>query len=114
MWSLGTWRARCDASGFASSRAIAFAASSPLTTWTARGSSTGIAELSLIESIAAELRGPGGAGNSRILRGMGGDASVVLARPVCVTSVDAMVEGVHFRLGNGWATPAEVGRRALA
>jgi thiamine-monophosphate kinase len=25
-----------------------------------------------------------------------------------------MVEGVHFRLGPGWATPAEVGRRALA
>ena len=25
-----------------------------------------------------------------------------------------MVEGVHFRLGEGWATPAEVGRRALA
>jgi thiamine-monophosphate kinase len=28
--------------------------------------------------------------------------------------VDAMVEGVHFRLGGGWATPEEVGRRALA
>jgi thiamine-monophosphate kinase len=25
-----------------------------------------------------------------------------------------MVEGVHFRLGGGWATPAEVGHRALA
>ena len=25
-----------------------------------------------------------------------------------------MVEGVHFRLGDGWATPAEVGHRALA
>jgi len=45
---------------------------------------------------------------------MGDDASVVRARPVCVTSVDAMVEGVHFRLGDGWATPAEVGRRGLA
>ena len=39
---------------------------------------------------------------------------MVSARPVCVTSVDAMVEGVHFRLGDGWSTPAEVGRRALA
>ena len=37
-----------------------------------------------------------------------------MARPVCVTSVDAMVEGVHFRLRDGWQTPAEVGRRALA
>ncbi|HYM54141.1 MAG TPA: thiamine-phosphate kinase [Solirubrobacteraceae bacterium] len=45
---------------------------------------------------------------------MGDDASVVRSRPVCVTSVDAMVEGVHFRLDEGWATPAEVGRRALA
>ena len=45
---------------------------------------------------------------------MGDDAAVVRARPVCVTSVDAMVEGVHFRLREGWATPAEVGRRALA
>ncbi len=38
----------------------------------------------------------------------------MLARRVCVVSVDAMVEGVHFRLREGWATPAEVGHRALA
>jgi thiamine-monophosphate kinase len=38
---------------------------------------------------------------------------VVRARPVCVTSVDAMVEGIHFRLCEGWATPAQVGHRAL-
>jgi len=38
----------------------------------------------------------------------------VRARAVCVTSLDAMVEGVHFRLREGWATPAEVGHRALA
>jgi len=31
-----------------------------------------------------------------------------------VTSVDAMVEGVHFRLLDGWASPAEVGHRAIA
>jgi thiamine-monophosphate kinase len=48
-----------------------------------------------------------------VVRGIGDDAAVVRARPVCVTSVDAMVEGVHFRLGDGWATPAEVGHRAL-
>jgi thiamine-monophosphate kinase len=45
---------------------------------------------------------------------MGDDASVVRARPFCVTSVDAMVDGVHFRLRDGWATPTQVGRRALA
>lgn len=67
-------------------------------------------ERSLIESIAAELSG----GNSRVIRGIGDDAAVVRARPVCVTSVDAMVEGVHFRLDDGWATPGEVGHRALA
>jgi thiamine-monophosphate kinase len=37
---------------------------------------------------------------------------VVRARAFAVTSVDAMVEGVHFRLGP--ATPADVGHRALA
>jgi thiamine-monophosphate kinase len=45
---------------------------------------------------------------------MGDDAAVVRSRPLCVISVDAMIEGVHFRLRGGWATPAEVGRRALA
>jgi thiamine-monophosphate kinase len=39
---------------------------------------------------------------------------VVRARPLCVTSVDAMVDGVHFRLREDWATPAQVGARALA
>jgi thiamine-monophosphate kinase len=48
------------------------------------------------------------------VRGAGDDAAVVRARAICVTSVDAMVEGVHFRLRDGWATPAEVGHRALA
>ncbi len=49
-----------------------------------------------------------------MLRGIGDDASVVAAQPFCAVSVDAMVDGVHFRLGDGWATPAEAGRRALA
>ena len=48
------------------------------------------------------------------MRGIGDDAAVVAARPACAVSVDAMVEGVHFRLHGEWATPAEVGRRALA
>jgi thiamine-monophosphate kinase len=83
-------------------------------TSTARESSTGIAERSLIESIAAELSGGVVGGESRIVRGIGDDAAVVRARPACVTSVDAMIEGVHFRLDDGWATPSEVGHRALA
>jgi thiamine-monophosphate kinase len=52
--------------------------------------------------------------SSRIVRGIGDDAAVVRARPVCVTSVDAIVDGTHFHLRAGWATPADVGRRALA
>jgi thiamine-monophosphate kinase len=46
------------------------------------------------------------------VRPSGDDAAVVRARPYAVTSVDAMVEGVHFRLGP--ATPEDVGHRALA
>jgi thiamine-monophosphate kinase len=49
-----------------------------------------------------------------VIRGPGDDAAVVRARALCVVSVDTMVDGVHFRLREGWATPAEVGRRALA
>jgi thiamine-monophosphate kinase len=91
-------------------------------------------ELALIEAVTAELNA-GFPTDGRVLRGVGDDAAVVRARPVCLTSVDVMVEGVHFRLGQeggaagqrpasrggrgshqpeGWATPAEVGRRALA
>jgi thiamine-monophosphate kinase len=86
-------------------------------TSTAHASSTGtaehgIAERSLIESIAAELTS--GHSAARLVRGSGDDAAVVRARAVCVTSLDAMVEGVHFRLDDGWATPGEVGYRALA
>ncbi len=39
---------------------------------------------------------------------------MVRARALSVTSLDAVIEGVHFRLGDGWATPHEVGHRALA
>jgi thiamine-monophosphate kinase len=69
-----------------------------------------IAERSLIEAIAAELPPPG----ERIVRGVGDDAAVVRARALCVTSVDTMVDGVHFRLRDGWITPQEIGWRALA
>jgi thiamine-monophosphate kinase len=55
---------------------------------------------------------PGAQG--RLLQGIGDDASVVRSRPLAVTSVDAMIEGVHFRLGPRQATPAEIGHRALA
>jgi thiamine-monophosphate kinase len=48
-----------------------------------------------------------------VLVGSGDDAAVVRARAFCVTSTDAMVDGVHFRLGET-ASPADAGHRALA
>ena len=49
----------------------------------------------------------------RVLVGSGDDAAVVRARPLSVTSTDAMVDGVHFRLGVT-ASLADAGHRALA
>ena len=48
------------------------------------------------------------------MRWLGDDAAVVRARPLAVTSVDAMVDGVHFRLDHPRVTPADAGHRALA
>ena len=48
------------------------------------------------------------------MRWLGDDAAVVRARAYAVTSVDAMVDGVHFRLDHPGVTPADAGHRALA
>lgn len=48
------------------------------------------------------------------MRLIGDDAAVVRSRPLAVTSLDTMVDGVHFDLAAGWISPAEVGGRALA
>jgi thiamine-monophosphate kinase len=70
-------------------------------------------ERSLIDSIAAAL--PGGGGGLRIVRGVGDDAAVVRSGgALCVTSVDAIVEGVHFRLDDGSSSPFDVGWQAMA
>ena len=66
-------------------------------------------ELALIEAIQRAL---GDDVPERIVRPSGDDAAVVRARPFAVTSIDAMVDGVHFRLGQ--ASPADAGHRALA
>jgi thiamine-monophosphate kinase len=48
------------------------------------------------------------------LVGSGDDAAVVKAGgALSVVSTDMVVEGVHFRLREGWQTPAEVGRSAM-
>ncbi|HTR73053.1 MAG TPA: thiamine-phosphate kinase [Solirubrobacteraceae bacterium] len=50
-----------------------------------------------------------------MIRGIGDDAAVVKAGgPVCVTSVDTMVQGVHFELCEQGSSLREVGWRALA
>ena len=48
-----------------------------------------------------------------MLVGSGDDAAVVRARALSVTSTDAMLDGVHFRLGQT-ASAADAGHRALA
>jgi len=69
-----------------------------------------VRELALIEALQRVLD----RGDERIVRWIGDDAAVVRARPYAVTSVDAMVDGVHFRLDGGICTPADAGHRALA
>ena len=55
----------------------------------------------------------GVAGSARVVRGPGDDAAVVRAGgALAVTSIDAMVEGIHFRLGQ--ISPEDAGRRAMA
>ena len=65
-------------------------------------------ELKLIEEIERLLGPP----PARVARWLGDDAAVVRARPLAVTSIDTMVDGVHFRLGR--ASPADAGHRAMA
>jgi thiamine-monophosphate kinase len=68
-----------------------------------------VRELALIEAIGAALARRDGA---RVVRWIGDDAAVVRGDAFAVTSVDVMVDGTHFRLGQ--ASPADVGHRALA
>jgi thiamine-monophosphate kinase len=66
-----------------------------------------VRELELIEALGRVLS-PGG---PRTVRGLGDDAAVIRARPYAATSVDTMVDGVHFRRGQ--LSAAEIGHRAL-
>jgi thiamine-monophosphate kinase len=70
-----------------------------------------ISELALIDAIEALLfRAPGR--GSRVIRWLGDDAAVVRARGYAVTSLDTLVDGVHFRREQ--LTGPEIGHRALA
>jgi thiamine-monophosphate kinase len=48
------------------------------------------------------------------VRGIGDDATVVKALKLCVTSVDTIVEGVHFRLDDPELSFQDIGWKALA
>jgi thiamine-monophosphate kinase len=68
-------------------------------------------ELDLIASIESILEAEP-APPARVVRWTGDDAAVVRARGYAVTSVDTVVDGVHFRTGE--LTEAEIGHRAAA
>jgi thiamine-monophosphate kinase len=72
-----------------------------------------VGERSLIAAIQALLEPPRER-TPRVVRWVGDDAAVVRARPYAVTSVDAMVDGVHFRSEHPDVTMADIGHRALA
>jgi thiamine-monophosphate kinase len=67
-------------------------------------------ELELIEQLEQVLA-PGAGLGTTVVRWLGDDASVVRGRGYAVTSVDTVVDGVHFR--SGQLTPGEIGHRAL-
>lgn len=67
-----------------------------------------VRELELIRAFERALTGT----SPRVLRSIGDDAAVVRADRYAVTSVDAMVDGVHFRTDQLRAE--EIGHRALA
>jgi thiamine-monophosphate kinase len=67
-----------------------------------------VRELELIRALEKALRSDG----PRVVRWLGDDAAVVRARGYAVTSVDAMLDSVHFR--SAQLAPEEIGHRALA
>jgi thiamine-monophosphate kinase len=67
-----------------------------------------VAERLLIEAIQQAIADRSG----RLVRWSGDDAAVVRARPLAVTSIDTVVDGVHFSLATH--RPADVGWKALA
>jgi thiamine-monophosphate kinase len=67
-----------------------------------------VGELELIAAIEAAIADRSG----RLVRWTGDDAAVTRARPVAVTSIDTLVEGVHFERATHAAV--DIGWKALA
>jgi thiamine-monophosphate kinase len=74
----------------------------------ARRQNWGMGEFELLARLRERLPPPG----PRLRLGSGDDAAITLPEGATATSVDALVEGVHFRRGRG--SLAQVGRKALA
>jgi thiamine-monophosphate kinase len=66
-----------------------------------------IGEFTLIEVLTADL--PAG---EDVLLGPGDDGAVLAVDGPVVSSVDVLVENVHFKLG--WSDPGDIGRKAVA
>src|SRR5688500_16657990 len=67
-----------------------------------------VGELELIAAIETALADRSG----RLVRGTGDDAAVTRSRPFAVTSIDTLVDGVHFRRQTH--APRDIGWKALA
>jgi len=65
-------------------------------------------EFELLARVRERLAQPG----ARVRLGSGDDAAITVPRGATVTSVDALIDGVHFR--REWSSPAQVGAKALA
>ncbi len=65
-------------------------------------------EFELIERIRQMLPPAG----SRVRLGSGDDAAIAVPGGATATSVDALIDGVHFR--RAWSSPAQIGAKALA
>ena len=66
-----------------------------------------VGEFALVDTLTAGL-----ASAPDVLLGPGDDAAVLDVRGPVVTSVDVLVEDVHFKLG--WSDPGDIGRKAVA
>jgi thiamine-monophosphate kinase len=69
-------------------------------------------EFDLIAELTARARADGSEPSARTRIGIGDDAAVTIPGGATATSVDMLVEGVHFRRET--ALPRSVGRKALA
>lgn len=66
-----------------------------------------IGERAVVEALTADLPAA-----VDVLVGPGDDAAVLAVDGPVVTSVDVLVENVHFKLG--WSDPGDIGRKAVA